>query len=67
MFEFSGKTGGRMDHQQKKKKSHTKKPNKKCLSFLGKQAGEWTIGRKMTSQKQQEDQAEKQELGKGDN
>ena len=34
--------------------------NEKYLSFLEKKAEEWTISRKMTRQKEQEDLAEKQ-------
>ena len=40
--------------------------NEKYLSFLEKKSGEWTISRKMTKQKEQEDLAEKtrEEIGK---
>ena len=59
-------------------KSHKKIKNKiNCLNlndffvenFTGKKSGEWTISIKMTRQKEQDDQAEKQEtrkeIGKG--
>ena len=51
-------------------KSHTKNPNpyqKIFESFLEKKSGEWTISRKITRQKEQEDEAEKtrEEIGKG--
>ena len=37
------------------------------FEFFRKKSGEWTISRKITRQKEQEDQAEKQkeEIGKG--
>ena len=46
-------------------KSHTK--NQKKWKFSGKKSGEWTVSRKMTRQKEQEDWAEKtrEEIGKG--
>ena len=49
-------------------KSLTLSLNEKCLKVFWKKkkSGEWTISRKITSQKEQEDQAEKwYEIGKG--